>query len=57
VATVIDVEFVELPPPQLEEIMAESERAHCEAMTRIAIISAAPVLLTAALWLIAANFG
>jgi hypothetical protein len=53
VATVIDVEFVELPPPQLEEIMAEDERAHREAMMRIAIVSAAPVLLTAALWLVA----
>lgn len=56
-ATVIDADFVELPPPQLEEIMAGSEKAHREAMTRIVIVSAAPVLLTAALWLIAANFG
>lgn len=56
-ASVIDVEFVEVPPPRLEEVMAESERDYQKSMRAIAAVSVVPVLLTAGLWVAAVLYG
>lgn len=53
-AIIIDAEFVEVRPSELEDVAIEDEKAYRRSLRSIAIVSAVPVLLTAGLWAFAA---